>query len=69
MKRGGRGYKAAGGASFCHFCGNQLQAKAGGGLHFATLLTPGDRLPVRVHKDICRTQALADGYTEQKEQR
>lgn len=50
------------GPSFCHHCGKQLQYMVGGGFHFTLLLTPGDRLPVRIHKTICPEQALTDGY-------
>lgn len=60
MKRGGRGFKGNG-ASFCHHCGKQLQAKAGGGFHFVILLTPGDRYPVRAHVG-CAEPAQVDGY-------
>lgn len=60
--RGLRGFRNAGGASFCHVCGKQLQMKAGGGFHFKILLTPGDRLPVRVHSKWCRENGLKDGY-------
>lgn len=60
MKRGGRGFKGDG-ASFCHHCGKQLQAKAGGGFHFVLLLTPHDCYTVRTH-GACVEPALADGY-------
>lgn len=56
-----KGSKKGSGASFCHQCGKQLQFKVGGGFHFKELLTPGDRLPVRVHVG-CVDEALADGY-------
>lgn len=63
MKRGGAGFKDQGGASFCHHCFNQLQAKAGGGFFFVRLLTPHDRYPVRVHTT-CEPDALKEGYTK-----
>lgn len=50
------------GATFCHWCNKQLQLKAGGGYYFTHLLTPGDALPVRLHKTKCPEQALAEGY-------
>lgn len=61
MKRG-VGTAKAGGPSFCHYCNAQLQWKAGGGLHFVQLMSPGQpSYPVRVHHH-CEKPALKEGY-------
>lgn len=53
------------GSRRCWHCGKQLQAKLGGGYHFATIKDPlGNEL--RTHKD-CVKHAVGNGYVEIKE--
>lgn len=50
------------GSRRCWHCGKQLQAKLGGGYHFAVIKDPiGNEL--RTHKD-CVKLAIGNGYTK-----
>jgi hypothetical protein len=46
----------------CWYCGKQLQAKLGGGYHFATIKDPLNN-ELRTHKD-CVKHAVGNGYVE-----